>query len=115
LRGTIEQCVRHHHEHYNGSGYPGGLVGEAIPLGARIVAIADTADAMTTDRPYRRALTFDALLAELNAQSGRQFDPQLVDAFRRCGTVHAMFSQRKRQTAPLDKTAAGGWRLRIAK
>jgi len=115
LRGTIEQCVRHHHEHFNGAGYPAGLVGDAIPLGARIVAIADTADAMTTDRPYRRALTLEALLAELKTQSGRQFDPQLVEAFRRSASVHSIFSERRRYAMPLAKAAPGGWRLRIAK
>ena len=115
LRGSIEQCVRHHHEHYDGSGYPGGLVGEAIPLGARIVAIADTADAMTTERPYRRARSFDALLAELHAQTGRQFDPGLVDVFRRCAAVHAMFSDRRTEISPLAKTGSGGWRLHITR
>ena len=115
LRGSIEQAVRHHHEHYDGTGYPGGLAGESIPLGARIVAIADTADAMTTDRPYRRALTFDAVLAELNVHSGRQFDPQLVDAFRRSAAVRAMYGKREQAISPLARTGAGGWRLRIAK
>ena len=115
LRGSIEQSVRHHHEHFDGTGYPAGLAGEGIPLGARIVAVADTADAMTTDRPYRRALTFDAVLAELNVHSGRQFDPQLVDAFRRSAAVRALYGERERVVSPLDRTAVGGWRLRIAK
>lgn len=115
LRGAIEQSVRHHHEHFDGTGYPAGLAGEDIPLGARIVAIADTADAMTTDRPYRRALKFEAVLAELSIHAGRQFDPQLVDAFRRSAAVRAIFGDRERVGSPLDRTAAGSWRLRIAK
>ncbi|MFC1640277.1 HD-GYP domain-containing protein, partial [Gemmatimonadota bacterium] len=115
LRGAIEQSVRHHHEHFDGTGYPAGLAGQGIPLGARIVAIADTADAMTTDRPYRRALTFDSVLAELNVHSGRQFDPQLVDAFRRSAAVRAMYCDREQVVSPLERASAGGWRLRIAR
>src|SRR5204863_3987702 len=55
LRGSIQAMIRHHHENFDGSGYPDGLAGVRIPLGARIIMIADTIDAMTTDRPYRRA------------------------------------------------------------
>ena len=73
--------VLYHHEHWDGSGYPLGLSGERIPLWARIVAIADAVDAMTSDRPYRRAMTLQAALDELRAQSGRQFDPALVELF----------------------------------
>ncbi|MCC7194210.1 MAG: HD domain-containing protein [Gemmatimonadaceae bacterium] len=70
--------IRAHHEAWDGSGYPDRLRGEAIPVWARIIAIADTIDAMTTDRPYRRALTLDEVRAEIVAKSGRQFDPSLV-------------------------------------
>jgi HD-GYP domain-containing protein (c-di-GMP phosphodiesterase class II) len=81
--------VRHHHERWDGRGYPDGLQGEAIPLGARIIAVADTFDAMTSDRPYRRALSADDALAEILRQSGKQFDPQIVRAFERAFTTPA--------------------------
>jgi len=73
--------VRAHHERYDGAGYPNHLRGEDIPLGARIFAVADTFDAMTSDRPYRRALSFETAFEEIRSQSGRQFDPPVVSAF----------------------------------
>lgn len=73
--------VRHHHEHYDGAGYPDGLAKEKIPLGARILAVADAFQAMISDRPYRRALTTDQALAELQMSSGTQFDPEIVETF----------------------------------
>jgi len=73
--------IRHHHERVDGSGYPDGLTGEAIPLGARIVAVADVYDALTSDRPYRSALAADEALAHLEAQAGRGLDEQIVGAF----------------------------------
>jgi len=75
--------VRHHHERWDGRGYPSGLIGEEIPLGARIISVADSFDAMTSDRVYRKALTHHAALTELRRMSGSQFDPQIVDAFER--------------------------------
>jgi HD-GYP domain-containing protein (c-di-GMP phosphodiesterase class II) len=75
--------VRHHHERWDGRGYPDGLKGEQIPLGARIIAVADSFDAMTSDRPYRRALSFEAAVAEIQRNSGTQFDPKVVEAFLR--------------------------------
>jgi response regulator RpfG family c-di-GMP phosphodiesterase len=80
LTGTVS-LVRHHHECYDGSGYPDGLKGEAIPLGARIITVADSFDAMTTDRPYRRALSWDEAVETLRIKSGSQFDPIIVDHF----------------------------------
>lgn len=71
-------AVLGHHEAWDGTGYPNRLRAENIPLWARVIAIADTIDAMTTDRPYRKALTPDAVRAELTKQSGHQFDPALV-------------------------------------
>ena len=75
--------VRHHHERWDGAGYPDGLHGEEIPLGARIIAVADAFDAMTSDRAYRRAMSDTQALAELRRNSGIQFDPQVVAAFER--------------------------------
>ena len=78
FRGRVQTDIRNHHENYDGTGYPDGLTGEAIPIGARIIMIADTIDAMTTDRPYRKALSLQRALDELAKHSGRQFDPRLV-------------------------------------
>ena len=71
--------VRHHHENWDGSGYPDGLAGDEIPLGARIIMFADTTDAMTTDRPYRRAMSPEDVREEFIRQRGRQFDPAICD------------------------------------
>jgi response regulator RpfG family c-di-GMP phosphodiesterase len=73
--------VRAHHEHFDGCGYARGLAGDDIPLGARIVALADSYDALTHDRPYRRAAGLEAAMHEIRRCSGRQFDPAVVDAF----------------------------------
>ena len=75
-----------HQEHYDGTGYPQGLVGEEIPLGSRIFAVADTLDAMTSDRPYRKALPFSAAQEEISRHSGRQFDPKVVKVFLALGS-----------------------------
>jgi diguanylate cyclase (GGDEF)-like protein/putative nucleotidyltransferase with HDIG domain len=77
----IALWVKHSHEHFDGSGYPDNLAGEQIPLASRILLVADAYDAMTSDRPYRRALPREEALAELHANSGRQFDPRCVSAF----------------------------------
>ena len=76
----LVQPIRSHHEAWDGHGYPDGLAGAEIPHWARVIAFADTIDAMTTDRPYRRALTPDAVRTEIQAQSGRQFDPDVAAA-----------------------------------
>jgi cyclic di-GMP phosphodiesterase len=81
LRGDAIQVVRSHHERWDGTGYPDEMMGEEIPLGARIFAVADTLDAMTSDRPYRRALSWEQAVAEIQLQSGKQFDPTVVAAF----------------------------------
>jgi HD-GYP domain-containing protein (c-di-GMP phosphodiesterase class II) len=75
--------VRHHHEWYNGKGYPDGLSGDKIPLFASIMSIADAYDAMTSDRPYRRALTHDEATLELFSFSGKQFDPGIMEHFKK--------------------------------
>jgi putative nucleotidyltransferase with HDIG domain len=79
LRGVVEAMIRHHHENYDGSGYPDGLARDQIPIGARIIMIADTVDAMTTDRPYRKALSLQRAIEELRKYAGHQFDPRLVE------------------------------------
>ena len=72
-----------HHEKWDGSGYPHGLKGEEIPLAARIFAVIDVFDALTHERPYKKAWTIDDALAEIKSQSGTHFDPQVVEAFLR--------------------------------
>jgi putative nucleotidyltransferase with HDIG domain len=74
------EIIRSHHEHFDGSGYPRGLRGEAIPHGARVFAIADALDALTVKRPYREALLFDAAVDEITARSGTVYDPQMIQA-----------------------------------
>lgn len=80
LRG-VSQVIRHHHERYDGRGYPDGLKGEEIPLAARILAVADAFDAMTSDRVYRAGLAVDEAVEELIRNKGTQFDPRVVDVF----------------------------------
>jgi diguanylate cyclase (GGDEF)-like protein/putative nucleotidyltransferase with HDIG domain len=77
----VARWVRHSHEHFDGSGYPDRLAGEEIPLASRILLVADAYDAMTTDRPYRDAMTQEEALDELRLNAGRQFDPRCVEAF----------------------------------
>jgi HD-GYP domain-containing protein (c-di-GMP phosphodiesterase class II) len=81
LNETARDIVLHHHERWSGAGYPEGLRGERIPFGARIFALADAWDAMTSDRPYRRALSLEAALDEIDSGAGAQFDPELARAF----------------------------------
>jgi response regulator RpfG family c-di-GMP phosphodiesterase len=81
LKGEGLKIVRSHHERWDGRGYPDTLVREEIPIGARIFAVADALDAMTSHRPYRRAMSWDAARNEILEQRKRQFDPQVVDAF----------------------------------
>ena len=76
-----EECALYHQERYDGNGYPQGLAGQAIPLEARIVAVADTYDAMTSDRAYRRALPHEVTLSELERCCGSQFDPEIANTF----------------------------------
>ena len=82
LRGEGARVVRSHHERWDGSGYPDGLRGAEIPLGARVFAAVDALDAMTSDRPYRKARSWDDAVAEITASSSTHFDPDVVSAFR---------------------------------
>jgi ribonuclease P protein subunit RPR2 len=84
LQGAGLHVVRSHHERWDGAGYPDGLRADETPLCARVFAVADTLDAMTSDRPYRRALGWEDAREEIAAQSGRQFDPVVVEAFHDC-------------------------------
>jgi HD-GYP domain-containing protein (c-di-GMP phosphodiesterase class II) len=93
FKGFVQDSVRHHHERWDGLGYAAGIAGEAIPLGARIIMIADTIDAMTTDRPYRKALGFDAVVSELLKHKGTQFDPRLVDCAVSSVTIRRMIAE----------------------
>jgi len=81
--GEARTLVLEHHERFDGTGYPKGIAGEEIVIGARIFAIIDTYDAMTSDRPYRKALTHDIAFAEIEKMSGTQFDPRVVEAWKR--------------------------------
>jgi putative nucleotidyltransferase with HDIG domain len=90
LKGAVLEAIQHHHENYDGTGYPDGLSGEEIPIGARIIMIADTLDAMTTDRPYRKSLGFEQVVGELRKYSGRQFDPRIADVLIKSASVRRM-------------------------
>jgi response regulator RpfG family c-di-GMP phosphodiesterase len=82
MSGPCLSVVRSHHERWDGSGYPDGLAGDEIPLGARVFAVADSLDAITSDRPYRRQQPWAYAVEEIAYESGRQFDPDVVEAFR---------------------------------
>ena len=80
-RNGVVGMIRHHHERYDGAGYPDGLQGSEIPLGARIIAVADSLSAMLQDRPYRKAMSYEQALDEIADCAGSQFDPKVVNAF----------------------------------
>jgi putative nucleotidyltransferase with HDIG domain len=98
LAGTVTQLrdvvplIRHHHENWDGTGYPDGLKADGIPLGSRIIMFADTIDAMTTDRPYRAALDAPAVRKELLRFRGTQFDPSICDALLRSSEYSKLFA-----------------------
>jgi len=90
FRGKVQTDIRNHHENYDGTGYPDGLAGEDIPIGSRIIMVADTLDAMTTDRPYRKALSLQRTLEELAKHAGRQFDPRLVALVSKSASIRRL-------------------------
>ncbi|MBI5305932.1 MAG: HD-GYP domain-containing protein [Chloroflexi bacterium] len=92
--------VRHHHEHFDGKGYPDGLAGDAIPIGSRIIAVADAYQAMTEDRAYRRALSVDDALARLVEASNTQFDPRVVQVFAKVLRINDESERATRVDAP---------------
>ncbi len=85
----VAMIVRHHHERFDGSGYPDGLADDRIPLGARVVAVVDAFGAMIEERPYRKILTMEEALAELERGAGGQFDPRVVEVFARLARERA--------------------------
>ena len=84
LPDIVQHMVRSHHERWDGRGYPDGLAGEQIPLAARILSVADTVDAMTSDRSYRAALPIEAAVEEVRKLAGVQFCPNVAETFLRC-------------------------------
>lgn len=92
FRGMVLDAVRSHHERWDGNGYPDRLEGDKIPLGARIIAVADTVDAMRTDRPYRPAATYEETVHELERCRGAQFDPTIIDVALSSMLVRSMFA-----------------------
>src|SRR2546422_6449025 len=115
LRGSVEAIIRHHHENFDGSGYPEGIANYQIPMGARIIMVADTLDAMTTDRPYRKALTLPTAIEELEKYSGRQFDPDLVRLVSRSASIRALLGteRRARPEMPPEPRRARSWVGRV--
>lgn len=88
ISGCARDWVLHHHERWDGTGYPDSMSGEEIPLETRIVSVVDAYDAMTSDRPYRNAMTHEVALSEIAEESGTQFDPIVVEQFLQlCSTV----------------------------
>ena len=122
FRGFIQDSVRHHHERWDGQGYPGGISGKSIPLASRIILISDTIDAMTTDRPYRKRLSLDVVIAELQKCKGTQFDPDLVEvtvssvAVRRLitGTTNSTVAEKPGPTRSkrVSWPSAGLWKVK---
>lgn len=104
LRGTVLDVIKHHHENFDGTGYPDGLAGDGIPMGARIIMVADTIDAMTTDRPYRKALTLQRALEELRKYAGQQFDPKLVELVSKSPSIRRVLGPQLASEAPLPRS-----------
>ncbi|MGC8862484.1 MAG: bifunctional diguanylate cyclase/phosphohydrolase [Armatimonadota bacterium] len=94
---VVADIVLHHHERWDGQGYPAGLAGNKIPLAARIIAVADSLDAMTSPRSYKKAMSLQQALEELRAQSGKQFDPDVVEAAGR--VIEGMLEQQQERAA----------------
>src|SRR6266704_2552432 len=116
LRGTVEAMIRHHHENFDGTGYPDGLTEKEIPVGARIIMIADTLDAMTTDRPYRLAMSLARAIEELEEYAGQQFDPELVRLVSQSTAIRRLLGAESRPDVPPSiRKAKLSWAQRIAR
>jgi putative two-component system response regulator len=97
--------IRHHHERWDGTGYPDALGGETIPLQVRILSVADVFDALTSDRPYRDAMSIGDAMEIITREAGRQFDPAVVAAFKaRADAIVAIHNQQRARHAPSDVT-----------
>lgn len=107
--------LRHHHENWDGSGYPDGLSGEDIPLESRIIMFADTIDAMTTDRPYRQARGEADVRSEFIKQRGRQFDPEICDRLLASPLWSLLFAPDQREPTPISTRAVVGVSARLRK
>jgi len=117
LRGSVQAMIRHHHENFDGSGYPDGVAGNDIPMGARIIMIADTIDAMTTDRPYRKAMNLSRAIEELQTFAGRQFDPQLVKLVSKSASIRRLLGADRSAPEPSaepSRVPRPAWAHRIA-
>ena len=101
LLASAGDIILAHHERFDGSGYPRGLAGEEIPLGARIFSVADAYDAMTSNRPYREAKPVRDAIDEIRSCSGTQFDPRVVDAFLKV-SANTDGNKRRVEPTPLD-------------
>ena len=99
----VVPIVRHHHEHFDGKGYPDGLAGQDIPLEARILAVVDAFDAMTHERAYRKALSREEAVAELRRCAGTQFDPAVVEVFLAWAAKEGEGLPARRQSESADK------------
>jgi putative nucleotidyltransferase with HDIG domain len=100
--GPLALIVRHHHENWDGTGYPDGLRGDAIPLGARVLAIVDCYDALTSDRPYRRSLSHERAMAMILERRGTMYEPDIADAFQRIvGELREAADVERAGTAPV--------------
>jgi putative nucleotidyltransferase with HDIG domain len=102
--GPLALIVRHHHENWDGSGYPDGLRGDAIPLGARVLAIVDCYDAITSDRPYHRSQSHDRAIAIIVERRGTMYEPEIVDAFMRVVGAQRHALDRERAGAASRRT-----------
>ncbi|UCF96123.1 MAG: cyclic nucleotide-binding domain-containing protein [Spirochaetaceae bacterium] len=108
--GYLEQalpCILHHHERFDGQGYPEQIAGEMIPLPGRIISVADAFDAMTSDRPYRKKMDYQSAFREIEENAGRQFDPEIVEAFGKLlksGMIEQLIKAKKARS-DIDSTA----------
>jgi putative nucleotidyltransferase with HDIG domain len=114
FRGAVQSAVRSHHERWDGGGYPDGISGDAIPMGARIIMISDTTDAMTTDRPYRSRLPLDAVISELQKYRGTQFDPKLVDLAITSVAVRRVMANMQSNSSEPGASGSDGGSKRVA-